>query len=276
MQSTSVDQLVVTVRDAELVSWLRQRDGGDGGEAAGDALRVGVAVLQATRLTVSNELPSALTQRIDALQTSLDTMLRASSQQRGVVGEQLVLEQLRRAFPLDVFELVGSTPLQADILGRVSCGDGLRQVRIEAKNHVRTVPAAELEKFRRDVRQTGADLGLFMSLQSSVAGVRGRMAIERSQDAAIVIVPDAGVDGTGALWGLLLLKALSSAINAADVDADEAFAAVSSAAEELRANGQAAAALEEGLAAASAAVDAARWRATEMRRHAAAAERRML
>lgn len=292
--------LVLDLSDAALIARLSAMPIGQRLASAEAALRVGYAVLDATALTVVPSAPgSALATTVDAsvkgalaplssqlgaVQASLGTLLRTNdkSQQKGVVGEQLVVEQLRRAFPLDAFELTAASAHGADIVARVLCAgaggaqEARREVRIEVKSYARAVPTAELDKFKRDLRATGATLGLFVSLSSGIAGVRGRMAVDRCDGATLVLVPDAGLDGTGCLWGLLILKAIAAQLSVpagGTLNVEAALDAVSAAGDDLVALGREAAALEDALAGAARALDAGRSQALAMRRRALAAER---
>lgn len=276
----------IQIRDGELVAWLRSLSDGERGRVAENALKVGRAVLDATQLSVTpassllEEALRPLSSRLSTLQTSLDSMQRATvaSQNKGVLGEQLVLEQLRSAFPLDRFEHVGASAHETDVCGDVRVGDATHEVRIEAKLYKNTVPSSEVDKFKRDMLECKAPLGLFVSLSSSIANVKGRMDVQRlGTTQTLVLVPNAGFDGTGVLWGLLLLKALAGVALATDlIDTDAALAAVETGADELRTLAASVLALERSLGSVAESLDAARWKVAQLKTGLVTSEKRIL
>ncbi len=96
----------------------------------------------------------------------------AGSQQLGKIGEADVLATIREIWPNCVD--VSTKPHSGDIMLR--CSDG--KVIVEVKNYTNPVPAAQVEKFHRDLDTTGASAGVFISLRSAITGITGPILIQ--------------------------------------------------------------------------------------------------
>lgn len=151
--------------------------------------------------------------RMDELKGIIEGLLRATqkSQRIGELGENLVGEQLKNAFPGDVFEIVSQEGHQADIHAWFTVTErNPPKALIEVKLYAGDVPSQEVEKFRNDLEETGVRYGLMVSLTSRITGIMGLMHLEISPNHIAIYVPNAGLDGHALLCGASLLKAIAA------------------------------------------------------------------
>jgi hypothetical protein len=94
-----------------------------------------------------------------------------SSTKIGQMGEEAVIDVLRERF-VNV-ERTGHIAHSGDI--KLVCDHG--KLIVEVKSYSNYVPRPQVQKFRRDLRDTGASAGLFISLRSSIAGFRDKFSI---------------------------------------------------------------------------------------------------
>lgn len=145
------------------------------------------------------------------LKSTIEGILRATqkSQKLGELGEEIVAEQLKSAFPGDDFQVVSKQEHQADIHAVFALPNGEScKALIEVKLYSGDVPSLEIEKFRRDLVETGFRFGLMVSLTSRLTGITGPLHLEESPDYLAVFVPNAGLDGHHLLCAAAMLKAI--------------------------------------------------------------------
>ncbi len=94
----------------------------------------------------------------------------AAASAKGEQGEDLVYDILSRARRV---RSVARRPHSGDLVCQTDAGP----VCIEVKHYTGTVPASELEKFRRDLLARDAAAGVFISLTSPIAGARESVAV---------------------------------------------------------------------------------------------------
>lgn len=93
-----------------------------------------------------------------------------SSAERGARGEEEVYELLARSRRVrDVSRRAHS--------GDLLCDSAAGPVYVEVKHYTCGVPAAEVEKFLRDLRERDAAAGVLLSLTSPIVGQRGAIAV---------------------------------------------------------------------------------------------------
>ena len=66
-----------------------------------------------------------------------------------------------------LIESTRNTPGSGDFILRTQ--DGLGKIMIEVKNYSHRVPGEEKEKFKRDLQQKNIKVGIFLSMQSTIA-----------------------------------------------------------------------------------------------------------
>ena len=114
----------------------------------------------------------------------------------GEIGEQFVLEVLQDYFPDDRFEAVGAKKRgEADI--RAS-SEGMVDVLIEVKNRQQTIPTEEVERFRKDLKQRGLEVGCFISLRSPISNL-GNYRIESHGNRLVVFLNASAFAGRNGL-----------------------------------------------------------------------------
>ncbi len=145
------------------------------------------------------------------LQGTIEGILRATqkSQKLGELGEQIVAEQLKACFPTDDFQTVANLDHQADIHAGFAINEEVQKALVEVKFHSDDVPTQEVERFRRDLMQTGFRYGLMVSLTSRITGITGPLHLEETPNYIAVYVPNAGVDGHRLLCTAAMLKAIA-------------------------------------------------------------------
>ena len=129
---------------------------------------------------------------------------------RGQDGELRVEELLKLAlgsFTGHTFDAVGREAHKGDFIIHLPRPGGARALKcvVDAKNYTTTVTSKEKAKLCRDVLNTGADLGMMISLGSGIAGMRGAVSNDR-------------IEGTNKLLLLCALEAgISTEVAAATV-----------------------------------------------------------
>lgn len=104
---------------------------------------------------------------------------RTASADKGRAGEQGLRELLLQYFPTAEIDDVAHQARRGDLLLRLDRGGCRYRIMVESKN-MRTVTAADLEKFLRDVGENRAeiDAALFVSLVSETIPRKGRVCYE--------------------------------------------------------------------------------------------------
>lgn len=207
--------LNVEITQPELAEWLASIPDVELGREVENTLRAGHMVLTMVQAASGEEAMKRffrpVTESMGELKDTLSTLLTATkkSQKLGELGEEIVNNQLRTAFPMDSFSVVSDTGHQADIHGEFALTDEeVRTAIIEVKLYTGDVPSKELEKFRKDLKSTGTRYGLMVSLTSRLTGVPGPLCVEETDDYVAVYVPNAGLDGQGVLWGAAILRSI--------------------------------------------------------------------
>jgi hypothetical protein len=207
--------LNVVLSRPDVVEWLRVLPEDQLGRVVENTLAAGNLVLSLLQASAGEESMRRffrpVADRMDELKATLETMLRATkvSARQGDLGENIAIEQLKRAFPGDGFEPTGNLDHQADICACFRSGlDEPRKAFIEVKLYTHDVPGAEVQKFRRDLEENGIRYGLMVSMTSAIAGVGGPLHLEEFGEHLIVYAPRAGLDGYGLVCGAMLLKAI--------------------------------------------------------------------
>src|SRR5262245_47221088 len=113
--------LNVTITRRDVVEWLQTIPPDKLAEVVENSLAAGNLVLSLLQASTGEESMQRffrpVVDRMDDLKNTIDGLLRATqkSQRLGELGEDLVVEQLTRAFPSDDFQIVSQEGGQADI-----------------------------------------------------------------------------------------------------------------------------------------------------------------
>ena len=207
--------LNLAITRADLADWLQAIPQDQRAQQAEQALAVGHQVLTLIQASASDaamqQFFRPVLDKMGQLDTSLQAMLAGvqKSQRLGDIGERMVQSQLRATFPNDQFNIISDSGHQADVLATFDLGGGQsRDALVEVKLYTGDVPAGELDKFRRDLREQRQRYGLMVSLTSRLTGIHAPYAIEATADYVALFVPNAGADGVRLYWGAAMLKAL--------------------------------------------------------------------
>lgn len=208
-------QLAVEITDRNLVEWLEEIPEDHLDARVQDTLRAGHFVLNLVQAAAGEEQMSRyfrpVTNQMERLEGTLDDIMgRAKvSQQIGKLGETFAVNQLTEAFPGDRFDDVSGKPQEADIRAWFDVGDeDPVEARIEVKFYDGDVPTKELDKFRRDLKATDVRFGLMVSMASRLTGMKTLLKIEEAEDAVVVFVSRAGLDGVRLIAAAAMLKAI--------------------------------------------------------------------
>jgi hypothetical protein len=208
--------LNVKIRRSDLVEWLQAVPPEGLTFAVENTLAAGHVVMELLQASTGEESMSRffrpVVARMDVLQNSIDAMLKTTqkSVQQGALGENIACQQLRRAFPLDEFDIVSDQGHQADIHALFKFVEGQPQkALIEVKLYTGDVPGSEVEKFRRDLSETGVRYGLMISMTSGIAGIAGHpLHWDVFGNHLAIFAPRVGMDGYGLVCGAMLLKSI--------------------------------------------------------------------
>jgi hypothetical protein len=208
-------RLDIEISDQNLVEWLRELPEDQLASRVEDTLRAGHLVLNLVQAAAGEDQMARyfrpVTDRMEDLKDTLDDiMVRAQKSQRlGEIGEDVVVRQLKESFPGDTFTVISDQAGEADIDARFDLEPHAEATaKVEVKLYSNDVPTPELEKFRRDLKQTGVRYGLMVSLSSRLTGVRGPLFVEETGDYTAVFLPNAGLDGVRLMAATALLKAI--------------------------------------------------------------------
>jgi hypothetical protein len=214
-----VYRLDVNIRRPDLMRWLSAIPEENLELEVERTLAVGNQILTFMQASSGQEsmerMFSPVLGKMEGLNSKIDLLLGAANgkaQQKGVLGESVVLNQLKAAFPLDTFDLTTTTAEQADIRALLELPNGIkRELRVEVKLYTNAVTTEQVEKFQRDMASTQAKYGLFVSLTSDIAKMAGPFVIDQRADYTAIYVPSAGVDGWGLIRGLTMIRAVMAA-----------------------------------------------------------------
>lgn len=209
--------LNVTLTRPDVVDWLRTIPEDNLAKVVENTIAAGNLVLSMLQASAGEESMRRffrpVVDRMDELKGIIEGLLRATqkSQRLGEMGENLVAEQLKNAFPGDTFTVVSQEGHQADIHAHFMIADrDPPKALIEVKLYSGDVPSQEVDKFQRDLEETGVRYGLMVSLTSRITGILGLMHLDISPKHIGIYVPNAGLDGHALVCGASLLKAIAA------------------------------------------------------------------
>ncbi len=206
--------LQVAITRPELVAWLASLPADQLASRVEQTLATGHQVLTFIEASASDDSMQRMFRpvldRMSQLDGRLQSMLTGAekSQKLGKLGEHMVASQLQQSFPNDTFSAISDQGHQADIKAVFDLGGAQAEALIEVKLYNNDVPSAELEKFRKDLREQRQRYGLMVSLGSRLTGISGPFHLEATGDYLALFIPSADPEGVRLYWGATLLKAL--------------------------------------------------------------------
>ncbi len=207
--------LNVSITRLDVVEWLQTIPPDKLPQAVENTLAAGNLVLSLLQASTGEESMQRffrpVLEPMQKLKDTIDSILRAAqkSQRLGELGEDIVIEQLKSAFPGDEFHVVSTQEHRADIHANFAIsGEEARKALIEVKFYSGDVPSHEIEKFRNDLEETGFKYGLMVSLASRLTGISGQLHLEERPNCVAVYLPSAGLDGHRLVCAVALLKAI--------------------------------------------------------------------
>lgn len=127
-----------------------------------------------------------------------------NSKNKGTLGEDVILSSLTHAFSEDKVEVSAHIAHSGDY--QITTKDGHR-ILIDVKLYSNPVPTKEIDKLKRDVKESGCECGVLLSLNSHISSKK-RIETEPFGKGHIVYMGNAGLDGHGAIMCVLLANAL--------------------------------------------------------------------
>lgn len=211
----SDEVLSVRLTRPELIEWYKSIPPEQSDAKIEGALAAGVFVLNLVQASAGEEQMSRffrpVVDKMDELGDTLNRIIRGAqnSQRIGEIGEEIVVNQLRNAFPADSFDIISREGHQADILAAFDLAVyGMHQALIEVKLYTRDVERKELDKFRRDLREQQIPYGIMISLSSKLSGITAPYQLEETTDYTAIFVSRSGLDGVNLITATALLKAI--------------------------------------------------------------------
>jgi hypothetical protein len=142
-------------------------------------------------------------ERLDLLQRGLEKTV-----DKGSIGEILVREHFSRTFPTDRFEVVSSYAHRGDIHAFFEVNGREEKILIEVKFYENTVPTHEVNKFWRDMEETGINYGIFVSLNERISGHPSPISFEMKDGKIAVFVNNKTIEDRWHIFAYFTLKTL--------------------------------------------------------------------
>lgn len=130
----------------------------------------------------------------------------STSSIKGKIGEHLLENMLKSAFPDDIVDVTALTGHEADIH---LISEKYPKILIESKLYKNPVSTKEVDKFYNDLENTGVDYGLFVSISSSIMCHR-RLEYKYKKGKHIVFIPNSGFESLNIIYGVLFLREMFS------------------------------------------------------------------
>ena len=130
----------------------------------------------------------------------------STSSIKGKIGEHLLENMLKCAFPDDIVDVTALTGHEADIH---LISEKYPKILIESKLYKNPVSTKEVEKFYNDLENTGVDYGLFVSISSSIMCHR-RLEYTYKKGKHVVFIPNSGFESLNIIYGVLFLREMFS------------------------------------------------------------------
>lgn len=166
---------------------------------------VSYASISASKETVENFF-APLTSDIETIQAQLRQIvpIMAKPAEKGAVTVENIFKSFQEHFIDDSFEDVSAIGKYADI--KATTSDTKTDVLIELKDHLGTVPTAEVEKFWRDMERRDARYGIFVSLRSGITKISGPIKVETKMGRTVIFVVDSELSWFGHLFAYYVIK----------------------------------------------------------------------
>lgn len=131
---------------------------------------------------------------VGAINENLLCLTSGNSSLLGKFNEKIIEKYLRIHFPhFDIIDTTVSGEKCGDIV--INTHTNMGKISIESKNYgpERTIPTAEIDKFKRDLTNSGIRFGIFVSTNSRITG-KNAIDYEVYEDKIIIYVGPAGHD----------------------------------------------------------------------------------
>ena len=128
---------------------------------------------------------------------------------KGSIGENFIENVLKTSFQDDTIEVTASKGHESDIH---LISSGFPKMLIESKLYSNAVSTTEVHKFYDDLKSTGINYGLFVSLSSSIIKHR-RLEYKFIKGKHVVFIPNSGFENMNIIYGILFLREISQQNN---------------------------------------------------------------
>ncbi len=131
----------------------------------------------------------------------------ATPTKKGQITVESIFSSLKEHFMDDSFDDVSRIGKYSDILATTA--DTKTPVLIELKDYGGTVPAAEIEKFWRDIERRGTRYGIFISMRSGIATCSSCISIKTEMSKTAVFVNNSELNWSGHLFAYYVIKKIT-------------------------------------------------------------------
>lgn len=124
----------------------------------------------------------------------LGSLVGKNSSMLGKFAENIYEKILKRSFPeFTIINTATSGEKCGDIV--IDTNSSLGKISIESKNYGTVVPKDQIDKFKRDLKNSGIPYGIMISVDSQITGKKD-FDIEEFEDKYIIYIQNAGYDPT--------------------------------------------------------------------------------
>jgi len=122
----------------------------------------------------------------------LGSLVGKNSSMLGKFAENIYEKLLKRSFPeYTIINTATSGEKCGDIV--IDTNSSLGKISIESKNYGTVVPKDQIDKFKRDLKNSGIQYGIMISVDSQITG-KEDFEIEEFEDKYIIYIQNAGYD----------------------------------------------------------------------------------
>lgn len=153
---------------------------------------IGKNVIASTKISLNDPLSEKLDNLLDTSQNINNGIqcLMNNSSKKGKMGENMIYNHLRCILPAYCVELISKTKNQADI--HVKFRE--RLIIIDTKLYDKPVPSCEIDKLKKDAKETNCSMAFLISLTSGIQTIEETIQMERVGDQTFVYISNMDSD----------------------------------------------------------------------------------
>lgn len=194
-------EVTLTISNPLLLNKLEEYSEEEGKEYLLNSMDIGsILIDNSTEIVADSKLMGPLKELIlktenkinDNIDDKLGPLIGKNSSMLGKFAENMYEKIVKKSFPK--FTII-NTATSGD-----KCGDiviethtTMGKISIESKNYETAVPKDQIDKFKRDLRNSGIQYGIMISTNSQITG-KGDFEIEYYEDKIIIYIQNAGYE----------------------------------------------------------------------------------